>query len=71
MATKQIKATLAYDDGSTVDVTEFAEWASSDEGVATVDGGLITPVAAGEAEITATISGLTSSACVVTVPEPG
>ena len=53
--TVQLTATGTYDDEATADVTADAEWTSSDEEVATVDGGLVTAVGAGEATITATV----------------
>lgn len=57
--------------GKTVQLTvepeaENVEWGTSDEAVATVSDGLVTAVAAGEAEITATI-GETELVCDVTV----
>ncbi|MDO5295014.1 MAG: Ig-like domain-containing protein, partial [bacterium] len=61
-----LKATGSYDDGSTADVTNSAEWSSSDTNVAKVSQGKITPVAAGTATITAKVGDVTAT-CTVTV----
>ena len=47
-------------------LAKFAEWTSSDESVATVDGGKVTAVAPGTATVTATVGNKTA-ACTVTV----
>jgi len=65
--TYQFTATATYSGGSTADVTAEADWASSDEDVATVDAGLATGVDAGTAEITATLAGVTSGPATLTV----
>ena len=60
--------------GGTVQLTATTEskeavvWSSSDENVATVDGGLVTAVAQGTVTITATVEGVSAS-CAVTVKE--
>ena len=60
--------------GGTVQLTATTEskeavvWSSSDENVATVDGGLVTAVAQGTVTITATVEGVSAS-CTVTVKE--
>lgn len=61
-ATKQLTATVTPEDATDKTVT----WSSSDEGVATVNDGLVTAVAAGSAVITATASGHEAK-CNVTV----
>lgn len=48
---------------------ENVVWSSSSERVATVAGGVVTAVSAGDAEITATIGGVSAS-CMVTVTAP-
>jgi uncharacterized protein YjdB len=62
-------ATGRYTDGSTVDLTETAVWASSDTAVATVSNapgarGQIAAVAAGTATITATVGSISGSTTV-------
>ncbi len=47
-------ATAYYSDGTDEDVTASAEWKSSDSAVATVSGGKVTLVAAGETVVSAT-----------------
>jgi hypothetical protein len=66
--TQQLKATGTFTDSSTADVTTTATWSSSAPNVATVNAnsGLITAVATGQANITAT-SGTVSKAMTVTV----
>ncbi len=65
--TVHLSAEAVDSNGHAVDGAEF-EWASSDTLVATVDdSGLVTGVAAGEAEITATSSGATGRAQVIVV----
>lgn len=44
-------------------------WSSSSESIATVTGGIVTAISAGEAEITASIGGVSAS-CMVTVTAP-
>ena len=70
--TKQFTATGTYPDGSNVDVTLVAIWASSDTEIATIDeGGLATGIGNGTAEITAKLSEITSSPAIFTVtPAP-
>lgn len=56
-------ATAYYSDGKTEDVTASAEWKSSDSAVATVSGGKVTLVAAGETVVSAsyTYGGVTKT----------
>lgn len=56
-------ATAYYSDGKTEDVTASAEWESSDSAVATVSGGIVTLVAAGETVVSAsyTYGGVTKT----------
>ena len=63
----QLKATGTYSDQTTKDITSSATWASSQNSMATVQGGSVTGVAAGTASITASLSGVTSSPAVITV----
>lgn len=64
--TRDLKATVEPSTAKQ-DVT----WSSDNEGVATVDGGKVTAVAAGEATITVTAQGKTDTATInVTEPEP-
>jgi hypothetical protein len=57
-------------DGSEVDVTWTADWASSDESVATIDGwGTIETVGIGSTDITATFAGVESAPKRLTVVE--
>lgn len=59
----QLTANATYSDGSTRNVTASASWATSNPGVLTVStSGLVTGVAAGEADVTATMSGVTGRA---------
>ena len=67
-ATQQLTATGTYEDGSTAPITTGLTWASSAGNVATVSAtGLVTGVAAGTANITATRDTITSSASAITV----
>ncbi|MGA2511319.1 MAG: Ig-like domain-containing protein [Candidatus Acidiferrales bacterium] len=60
--TQQLTAAANYSDGSTTNVTSTATWSSSNTAVATVSsGGLVTSVAAGQANISAVLSGVTGS----------
>jgi uncharacterized protein YjdB len=70
----QLTATGLLSDRTTTDLTAVVEWQSSDSGVATVsDGldqeGLLTAAGTGEAVITATAEGITSSEVKVTVTD--
>lgn len=66
-ATQQCQAIATMSDASSRDVTDMATWTTEDAAIATVDDeGLVTPVATGEADITATY-GAQSDVCVVTV----
>lgn len=60
-ASQQITATVTPDDS-----TDTVKWVSSDHGVVTVNGGVVSPVANGSAKITA-YAGSVSAACEVTV----
>ena len=60
--TSQFTATATLSTGSTQDVTAQATWQSSDAAVATVSSaGIVRSMAAGEADITATYSGVRGS----------
>jgi gamma-glutamyltranspeptidase len=66
--TVDLGAMAVYDDGAGVDVTATADWAAADESVATVTAdGVVTAVAEGSVEITATYEGVTGSAEVTVV----
>jgi uncharacterized protein YjdB len=57
------RATGLYSDGSSVDLTDWCAWSSSDHRVATVsDAGLATGVAAGDAQVVCTVDSVTDSA---------
>ncbi len=58
-----------YDDESTADLTADAVWESDDQLVATVDAGLVTGLATGQANITATVGEIESEPHTVTVTE--
>jgi uncharacterized protein YjdB len=66
--TLQLTATATLSDGSRVDLTTRAGWASSASAVATVSAqGLATGLAAGSAQVSATFDGLTSPLAVLSV----
>ncbi|MCW8335437.1 DNRLRE domain-containing protein [Vibrio paucivorans] len=56
----QLEASVVYPDGTRLDVTDTAEWASSDDEIATVDDGLVTARGEGEVHITASYGGDTA-----------
>jgi sugar lactone lactonase YvrE len=60
-STVQIAASASYSDGSNVNNNSAATWASSNPDVATVTNGLVFGVTQGTTNVTATISGTTSS----------
>lgn len=65
--TQQLQAMATMSDTTQRDVTNQAVWTTEDAAVATVDdNGLVTPVGAGESDITATFGGQ-FDACTVTV----
>src|SRR5216117_1995631 len=68
--TQQFTATGNYNDGSTRDLTALVTWGSSSTAVATVDGnGLVTAVAAGSTNISATLGSISNSTSLtVTAP---
>jgi len=66
-ATVDLTATGTYDDESTEDLTADATWTSSDDEVATVEEGIVTGVAEGTAQITASFDGVDSDPFDVTV----
>ncbi|WGU94120.1 Ig-like domain-containing protein [Paenibacillus dendritiformis] len=55
-------------DGSLEDVTDKADWSTSDSGVAEVKDGVVKPIGVGSATITATYLGATKSVSVVVRP---
>jgi trimeric autotransporter adhesin len=60
--TQQLTAIANFSDGSTKDVTSAATWSSSNAVVAAIsNGGLVTSVAAGQAYISATLTGIQGS----------
>ncbi len=61
-----VTATAIYSDGGSVDVTATATWTTSDDGVATIAGGDVTPVGPGIATLTATFETFTDT-CELTV----
>lgn len=66
--TSALTAMASYSDGSSTNVSSTATWASDNTAVATVDAtGLVTAVAAGTANITASSGGFTSNNAVITV----
>jgi uncharacterized protein YjlB len=70
-STQQFTATGTYSDGSSADITSQVTWASSDESIATISStGLATGVAAGNTNITASMSEVTSPAVTLTVISP-
>lgn len=69
--TQQFTATGTYSDGTVVDSTGEATWASSDATVANIDDeGLATGVADGASEITASLGGITSDLITLNVSAP-
>lgn len=67
-----LTATGSYSDGSTRRLSEGVEWASSNPAVATVDGsGVVTAVAPGTAELTATLTGVSGRLALTVVAEGG
>ncbi|GAA3402790.1 Ig domain-containing protein [Paenibacillus hodogayensis] len=58
--TKQVKLTATYADGSSADVTDKAEWDSSDDAIVEVEKGLILSNTIGRATITAKYGGKTA-----------
>lgn len=66
---KELAATVQpKSGGSPLDATDSAVWSSSNAGIATVEKGIVTPVAAGKAMITATRYGVSDSVEVVVRP---
>jgi hypothetical protein len=73
--TLQITAQGTYTDGSNANLSGAATWSTSNPTVATVSGGLVTAVAAGQADISASINDpiagtVTAAALTVTVAQP-
>ncbi|MDR3738108.1 MAG: CARDB domain-containing protein [Terracidiphilus sp.] len=62
--TLTLTVTGLYGDGSKQDVTLQAAWSTSDATVATVAGGVVTPVGAGDVSITASLGGASRTATV-------
>ena len=69
--TVQLSAIGTMSDGSVQDVTTQAQWGSDDPGVASVDGGLVSGVLAGQTVVSATLGEAVGTAAVdVFVPVP-
>ncbi|HEY3547203.1 MAG TPA: Ig-like domain-containing protein [Propionicimonas sp.] len=67
----QLKATVSFSNGSTQDVTTLATWRSSNVAVATVSAtGLLSAVAAGQADITAVYQAVTGTWHITVTPAP-
>ena len=67
--TTQLHATATYSDGSTPDVTNQAQWSSSDATIASVDAtGKVTAKAGGSVTITATVGGKPGTATITVTP---
>lgn len=70
-ANLQFTATGTFADGSTKDISSEVTWVSSDTNIATIDSnGLASGVAAGNTDITAALSSVTSPAVTLTVMTP-
>jgi hypothetical protein len=70
-STQQFTATGTYSDDSTAAITSNVTWASSNTTIATISSaGLATGVAAGNTNITASLSGVTSPAVTLAVKAP-
>ena len=67
LSTMQLDATGNYSSGLTPDLTNDVIWASSNPGVATCKIGMVTGLADGTTDITATLNGVTSQSLTVTV----
>ncbi len=65
--TLQLTATGHYSDGSTQNLTSSSTWSTSNSKAATVAGGLVDAVANGAASITATYTGITSTAAPINI----
>ena len=67
--TLQLKATGAYSDGSTKDVTSTATWSTSDNNIATVaPGGMLTAKASGQCSATAKLGSIGGSLSITITP---
>ena len=66
-STMQLDATGNYSSGLTPDLTNDVIWASSNPGVATCKTGMVTGLADGTTDITATLNGVTSQSLTITV----
>ncbi len=66
--TRQLAATAHWSDGGTTSVTGSATWASSNEAVAKVSGGLVSSVAIGAAVVSASHQGRSGAASVAVTP---
>jgi len=61
---RRLTATGTYSDGTTVDLTSTASWSSSSSSIATVTGGLVTGIALGATNVTATSGGISATSAV-------
>jgi hypothetical protein len=67
---RQLTATATFRTGGTRNVTQQAQWSSSNPAIATVAAGRVTVVALGVAQITATFRNVTSPAAAVSAAGP-
>ena len=58
---RQLSAIGSYTDGTTADLTTSATWSTSAPSVATVSGGIVTGVALGSSDVTATVGSLSGT----------
>ncbi|MCH8063181.1 MAG: S8 family serine peptidase [Chloroflexi bacterium] len=69
--TQQFSALAFYSDSTQADVTDSAQWGSSNGSVATIDGsGMADGLSEGNSSITATLDGVTSNIASLDVTEP-
>ncbi|MBH5320556.1 hypothetical protein I6N90_22440 [Paenibacillus sp. GSMTC-2017] len=64
----QIKADVQENSGKIEEITQLGDWTSSDVAIATVDKGIVKPMAVGTAKITVTYKGLSRSIDVTVYP---
>lgn len=59
--TGSVSAVASYSDGSTKDVTGTCQWTSNDGSIASVSGGVVTPLKGGSTSVVASFSGYSAS----------